>query len=169
MVEVGLPLHQINNTISRLAGIVSLVALAGVVLAGPASAVVIAATLRPVRRLATTASGVSQLTLAQGEVPLAEPVTAPDADPRTEVGKVGVALNAMIEHVTDALASRQTAETNARVFLADASHELRTPLSAIRGYAELARRAGEGQPAELRQLLCRICSQTERMSSLGPV
>ena len=165
-VVVGLPLHQLNDTIGRLAEIVSFVALAGVIAAGPASAAVIGATLRPLRRLATTASRVSQLTLDRGDVPLAERVGTADADPRTEVGQVGIALNSMIEHVTSALTLRQAGEMNARVFLADASHELRTPLAAIHGYAELATRGGDEVPAELRQLLGRIVSQAERMSSL---
>ena len=67
----------------------------------------------------------------------------PDADPRTEVGQVGVALNRMLDNVGAALDARQDSETRLRQFVADASHELRTPLAAIRGYAELTRRAGD--------------------------
>ena len=47
----------------------------------------------------------------------------------------------MLGHVAAALAARQASETRVRQFVADASHELRTPLAAIRGYAELGRRA----------------------------
>ena len=64
----------------------------------------------------------------------------PDADPNTEVGQVGAALNRMLDHVGSALEARQDSETRLRQFVADASHELRTPLAAIRGYAELSRR-----------------------------
>lgn len=166
---VGLPLHELNDTISRLAGIVSLVALAGVVLAGPASAAVTQAALRPLRRLAAAATWVTQLTAERGEVPLAARVTAAraaDADPRTEVGQVGVALNAMIEHVNAALETRQAGEAKARSFLADAGHELRAPLSTIRRYTELAGRAGDDLPDGLREVLERIGAQTDRMSSL---
>jgi two-component system OmpR family sensor kinase len=88
----------------------------------------------------------------------------PDADPRTEVGQVGTALNRMLDHVGWALASRQESETRLRQFLADASHELRTPLSAIRGYAELTRR--DPLPAETEYSLVRISSQAERMTTL---
>ena len=64
----------------------------------------------------------------------------PDADPATEVGQVGAALNHMLDHVGAALEARQDSEMQLRQFVADASHELRTPLAAIRGYAELTRR-----------------------------
>jgi two-component system OmpR family sensor kinase len=166
---VGLPLHQLNDTISRLEAIVALVALAGVVLAGPASAAVIGAALRPLHRLAGAASWVAEMPLDHGQVPLSARVTAAmaaDADPRTEVGQVGVALNAMTEHVSAALESRQVGEANTRSFLADASHELRTPLSAIRRHTELAGRAGDDLPDGLIEVLGRIRAQTDRMSSL---
>ena len=169
LMVVGLPLHELNDTISRLGAIVSLVAFAGVVLAGPASVAVFGPALRPLHRLAAAASMVSQLTLDRGEVPLSARVTAAtaaDADPRTEVGQVGIALNAMIEHVSAALESRQVGEAKTRSFLADASHELRTPLSAIRRHTELAGRSGDDLPDGLGEVLDRIRAQTDRMSSL---
>jgi two-component system, OmpR family, sensor kinase len=118
--------------------------------------------LRPLERVAVTAGRVSRLPLDRGEVELAERV--PDADPRTEVGQVGTALNRMLDHVGWALESRQESETRLRQFLADASHELRTPLAAIRGYAELTRR--DPLPAETEYSLVRISSQAERMTTL---
>ena len=60
-------------------------------------------------------------------------------DPRTEVGRLGIALNAMLDRLEDAFAEREASEDRLRRFLADASHELRTPLASIRGYAELFR------------------------------
>ncbi|MDT0353356.1 histidine kinase dimerization/phospho-acceptor domain-containing protein [Pseudonocardia charpentierae] len=51
-----------------------------------------------------------------------------------------------------------------RQFIADASHELRTPLAAIRGYAELTRRAP--LPPDAEYSIARISSQTERMTGL---
>jgi len=62
----------------------------------------------------------------------------PETD-RTEVGRLGMALNRMLERLEEAFSRREASEERLRQFLADASHELRTPLSSIRGYAELYR------------------------------
>jgi two-component system OmpR family sensor kinase len=90
----------------------------------------------------------------------------PDADPRTEVGQVGSALNRMLGHVEAALARRAASEARLRRFAADASHELRTPLAAIRGYAELARRHPGPVPGDIAHALARVQSESERMSVL---
>ena len=103
-------------------------------------------TLRPLDRVAATATRVSELPLRPGQVALAERVPDADTDPRTEVGQVGAALNRMLGHVASALTARQESETRVRQFVADASHELRTPLASIRGYAELTRRGREPVP-----------------------
>jgi two-component system OmpR family sensor kinase len=73
----------------------------------------------------------------------------PDRDPRTEVGRLGRSLNAMLAQVEAAFHARENSEAAARrseermrQFVADASHELRTPLTAIRGYAEYYRQRG---------------------------
>jgi two-component system OmpR family sensor kinase len=162
----GLPLGEVDDIVDRLGVIVLAVALAGLVLAGAASAVVVRINLRPLDRVAATAGRVSRLRLDRGEVALAERVPAGDTDPRTEVGQVGAALNTMIEHVAAALAARHASETQLRQFLADASHELRTPLAAIRGYAELAGRSTDPLPPDVAHALRRVSSQAERMTSL---
>jgi len=162
----GLPLNEVDDIVDRLGVIVLAVALAGLVLAGAASAVVVRINLRPLDRVAATAGRVSRLRLDRGEVALAERVPAGDTDPRTEVGQVGAALNTMIEHVAAALAARHASETQLRQFLADASHELRTPLAAIRGYAELAGRSTDPLPPDVAHALRRVSSQAERMTSL---
>ncbi len=118
--------------------------------------------LRPLERVAETAAAVSALPLDRGEVELVERVR--DVDPHTEVGQVATALNRMLDNVGGALAARQESETRLRQFIADASHELRTPLAAIRGYAELSRRA---RPApETEHAILRISSQADRMTGL---
>ena len=47
------------------------------------------------------------------------------AEPRTEVGKLGLALNTMLDRIEES-------DSRLRRFVADASHELRTPLAAVR-------------------------------------
>jgi two-component system OmpR family sensor kinase len=122
--------------------------------------------LEPLRRLAATATRVSELPLHRGEVALHERVPDADADPRTEVGEVGAALNRMLGHVGSALHARQESETRVRQFVADASHELRTPLASIRGYAELTRRGREPAGPDTRHALGRIESEADRMTTL---
>ncbi|MGB8945579.1 MAG: HAMP domain-containing sensor histidine kinase, partial [Streptomyces sp.] len=120
--------------------------------------------LRPLRRVAATATRVSELPLHSGEVTLYERV--PDTAPNTEVGQVGAALNRMLDHVHSALHARQESETRVRQFVADASHELRTPLASIRGYAELTRRGRESTGPDTRHALGRIESEAQRMTGL---
>src|SRR3982751_6893689 len=136
----GLPMADIVATRNWLIAIEIWIGLAAALLAGLAGAFIIRSNLRPLRRVAATASRVAELPLDRGEVALSVRVPERDTDPRTEVGQVGAALNRMLGHVAGALAARHANETRVRHFLADASHELRTPLAAIRGYAELTRR-----------------------------
>jgi two-component system OmpR family sensor kinase len=120
--------------------------------------------LRPLRRVASTATKVTELPLDSGEVTL--PAGVPDSDPRTEVGRVGAAFNRMLFHVERALGRRAASEARLRRFAADASHELRTPLSAIRGYAELALRHPGPVPEDVTHALRRVESESARMSVL---
>jgi two-component system OmpR family sensor kinase len=158
----GLSERRLQGTVNWMITIEAIVGGATLVLAGVGGVFWVRRELRPLERVAATASRVSTLQLDRGEVDLAERV--PDADPHTEVGQVGTALNRMLDHVGSALAARQDSETRLRQFLADASHELRTPLAAIRGYAELTRRAPLPDDAE--HSLVRISSQAERMTTL---
>ncbi|MEU6826294.1 HAMP domain-containing sensor histidine kinase [Streptomyces atriruber] len=161
---VGLPTAKVQNTLNTLIVVEVCVTAAGLVAASLAGAAMVGVALRPLRRIASTATRVAELPLHSGEVALHE--RAPDADPRTEVGQVGAALNRMLDHVHSALDARQRSETRVRQFVADASHELRTPLASIRGYAELTRRGRESTGPDTRHALGRIESEAERMTGL---
>ncbi|MEJ3653433.1 HAMP domain-containing sensor histidine kinase [Actinomycetes bacterium KLBMP 9759] len=122
--------------------------------------------LRPLDRVARTASEVTHLALDQGDAPTTPRVGAGDTDPRTEVGKVGEALNRLLNHVDDALATRMRRDQRMRRFVTDASHELRTPLAVIHGYAELTRQESDQLPDMTEYALSRIESETKRLSTL---
>ncbi len=158
----GLPEGPLQQTVASLVTTELIVAAITLAIAGVISTVLVRKELQPLERVAATARRVSMLPLDRGEVQLAERV--PDADPDTEVGQVGAALNRMLDHVGAALEARQDSEMQLRQFVADASHELRTPLAAIRGYAELTRRGP--LPDEASHSLSRISSQAERMTTL---
>ncbi len=89
---------------------------------------------------------------------------ADDGD-RTEIGRLGGAINTMLDRIQQAFTSRLRSEQKVRQFAADASHELRTPLTTIRGYAELYRQGALG-PDELPNAMRRIEQESERMSML---
>ena len=160
----GLPLGQISDTLHDLAvtelGVFGLVLL----LAGVLGTGWVGLSLRPLRRVAATASQVAELPLESGEVEF--PAGVPDTDPRTETGQLGAAFNRMLGHMQTALARRNASETRLRRFAADASHELRTPLAAIRGYAELALRRPGDSPEPVMHALRRVLSESTRMTVL---
>ncbi|MFC0597974.1 sensor histidine kinase [Streptomyces palmae] len=160
----GLPLHPVEDTVHRLELVEVLVFGSALLVTGVAGALWVRLSLRPLRRVAGTATEVTGLPLSSGEVAMPDPV--PDADPRTEVGQVAAALNRMLGHVGDALARRHASEERLRRFAADASHELRTPVATVRAHSELALRHTEGLPEEVRHALLRIQSESRRMSVL---
>lgn len=163
---VALPTQDVDDNINALILIEISVTVAGLVAAGIAGYVLVGIATRPLRKVANTATRVSELPLHTGEVNLSERVPESECDPHTEVGQVGSALNRMLDHVHGALHARQQSETRVRQFVADASHELRTPLASIRGYAELTRRGREQVGPDTRHALGRIESEAGRMTLL---
>ncbi|MFD8689912.1 ATP-binding protein [Streptomyces sp. NPDC059651] len=165
-VLVGIPTSEVSGALNTLILVEVCVTGAGLIAAGIAGAAMVTVALRPLRRVAATATRVSELPLHSGEVALLERVPDAEADPRTEVGQVGAALNRMLGHVGSALDARQKSEMRVRQFVADASHELRTPLASIRGYAELTRRGRENTGPDTRHALGRIESEAQRMTGM---
>lgn len=163
---VAIPTTDVTSTINTLILVEVSVTVAGLIAAGIAGSVLVGLALRPLRKVASTATRVSELPLHTGEVTLYERVPESEADPHTEVGQVGAALNRMLDHIHSALHARQQSEMRVRQFVADASHELRTPLASIRGYAELTRRGREETGPDTRHALGRIESEAGRMTLL---
>jgi signal transduction histidine kinase len=170
-VVVAASLDGIDSTTRQLrlidlvVSLVVLVALAGV------GAAIVRASLRPLVDIEQTARAIAAGDLTR---------RVPDRDPRTEVGRLGRALNTMLAQIESAFGARAASEASARRseeaarhsedrmrrFVADASHELRTPLTTIRGFAELYRQGAARDPAELDRLMRRIEDQAARMGLL---
>jgi two-component system OmpR family sensor kinase len=163
---VGLPYNQISGPLVTQGILVVLFNAAAIGAAFLVARKVVERTLRPLNRLADTAAKVSNLPLAAGEVDVPVRVDEADTNPESEVGRVGQALNQMLDHVEGALEARHRSETQVRQFVADASHELRNPLAAIRGYAELTRHGREELPEDIGHALERIEGESDRMSAL---
>ncbi len=164
-IVTGLPRDEVQGTMAQLLTVITLATLGGLILLALTTAITIRVSLRPLRAVAGTATRVANQPLDRGEVSITERVPASEADPRTETGMVGAALNTLLDHVNDSLAARQKNEERMRRFVADASHELRTPLASIRGYSELSLRDRE-LPETAQTALERIQAQSLRMTRL---
>ncbi|MFJ9541500.1 sensor histidine kinase [Streptomyces sp. NPDC101225] len=160
----GLPLEPVQAAVHRLELVAGIVFGAALTLTGVAGALWVRWSLRPLSRVAATATRVSELPLASGEVAL--PPRAPESDPRGEVGRVAGAFNRMLGHVEDALTKRHASEERLRSFAADASHELRTPVATVRGHAELALLHPGPVPPQITRALERIAAESGRMGSM---
>jgi two-component system OmpR family sensor kinase len=154
---VASSLAGVDSTLHRLVLIellVTLAVLGGLALLG---LWVIRVGLRPLTEI-----GAAAATIAAGD--LSHRVAR--ADERTEVGRLGLALNAMLAQIETAFRARESSERKLRRFVADASHELRTPLAAVRAYSELFSRGAAQRPADLERSMAGISRESERMSVL---
>lgn len=165
VIVTGLSMSNVDATLIQMLVIFGILAVIALAAATTAGAVIIRRALAPLRRVAQTATEVVELPLDRGEVALPVRVAESDANPATEVGQLGSALNRMLDHISAALSARQASETRVRQFVADASHELRTPLAAIRGYTELTQRMGDDREA-VEHAMSRVASETQRMTRL---
>ncbi len=154
---VAVPLREVHQTLDRLLVVEALV-IGGVLLAlGVSAFFVVKLGLRPLDRIEVTAGQIAAGDLSRRVSP---------ANPRTEVGRLGLALNAMLDRLEQAFSQRKASEERLRRFLADASHELRTPLASIRGYAELFRMGATEDAADTEMAMRRIEEESKRMGVL---
>jgi two-component system, OmpR family, sensor kinase len=153
----AVPLREVDQTLNQLLLVEGLV-IGGVLLAlGLSAYFVVRLGLRPLDRIEVTAGKIAAGQLSRRVSP---------ADSRSEVGRLGLALNAMLDRLEKAFADRTLSEERLRQFLADASHELRTPLASIRGYAELHRMGATGDAAGTELAMRRIEDESKRMGVL---
>jgi two-component system, OmpR family, sensor kinase len=157
MLIVATRLTSVDATLRRLL-LIELLVTAGVLAALAALGLwVVRIGLRPLGAINTTAAAIADGDLSQ---------RVRRAEPHTEVGRLGLALNAMLGQIESAFNARAASERKLRRFIADASHELRTPLAAVRAYAELFERGADRRPEDLARSMEGICRESERMSLL---
>ena len=154
---VAVPLTEAFETLNRLVLVEGLVIVGILLVIAAVAWVVVRNSLLPLDRIGHTAGRI-----AGGD--LSHRVEA--TDERTEVGRVGVALNRMLDRLEQAFSERQASEDRLRQFIADASHELRTPLASIRGYAELHRMGAARSDEDVEKAMRRIEDEAARMGVL---
>ena len=154
---VAVSLSDVNGSLTRLERIEAVVIISVLVALAILAWFGIRLGLRPRDRIGATAGAIAAGDLSRRVSP---------ADGRTEVGRLGLALNAMLGQIEQAFGKQRRSEEQLRRFLSDASHELRTPLTAIRGYAELFRRGVATSPDEVARAMERIEDEAARMGIL---
>ncbi|HXZ99946.1 MAG TPA: HAMP domain-containing sensor histidine kinase [Candidatus Binatia bacterium] len=157
LVVAAVPMDTYDASLGHLLLLEVLVGLAVVVLLVLAAWLIVRRGLRPLDRMAATAHAIAGGELGRRVTP---------SDQESEVGRLGLALNTMLEQLEAAFAQRVAVEQRLRQFVSDASHELRTPLTSMRGYAELLRRNPGMSPEELEMAIRRIEDEARRMGLL---
>ncbi|MBO4209917.1 sensor histidine kinase [Micromonospora echinofusca] len=189
-IAVGQNMVDIDQAVRQLVWIDVLVGGAVLILLASLGAAIVRTSLKPLVQIEQTAAAIAggDLTRRVPDPEYGEP------EPRSELGRLSRALNAMLTQIEAAFTARAASETAARSaesaardaahaaqvseararrseermrqFIADASHELRTPLTTIRGFAELYRQGAVASPEDTARLLRRIEDEASRMGLL---
>jgi two-component system OmpR family sensor kinase len=161
LITVAIDLSDLEHTVRSLVWLQVGIGVVVLVVVGIAGFAVVQRSLKPLSEVEKTAAAI-----ASGQLDR----RVPERDPRTEVGRLSLALNGMLAQIQRAMASSESSaekargsEERMRRFITDASHELRTPLTTIRGFAELYR---QGAARDVAMLLSRIESEASRMGLL---
>jgi two-component system OmpR family sensor kinase len=156
-VVVGASLDEVYTTVEKLQIAFLVIGGAVLVLLGGVGAFAVRAGLRPLRRIEQRTAQIAGGDLSR---------RMPELPTSTEVGRLSLALNGMLDQIETAFAARAASEAKMRRFVADASHELRTPLAGIRGFAELYRMGALRDEADVKRTMGRIEAEAQRLGGL---
>ncbi|MFI5282973.1 MAG: sensor histidine kinase [Candidatus Dormibacterales bacterium] len=156
-VVFAIPLGDVQSTLNQLLLLELKIGLGVVIGTAILALLIIRFGLRPLQRM----GGVAQQIAAGDLSRRVEPATS-----KTEIGRLGLALNSMLSQIEAAFAERTASNQRLRRFIADASHELRTPLTSVRGYSEMLRRGAAKSPEDSELARRRIEEEAVRMSAL---
>jgi two-component system OmpR family sensor kinase len=150
-------LDGVNKTVGQLELILVIGSAAAGLLAAGGVAWIMRRGLRPIETMAGQADAITAGDLNSRVGP---------QDPRTEVGRLGVALNGMLARIEDFISEREASQEATRRFFADASHELRTPLASLRANAELYQQGALPRGDQVDEAMRRIALEAKRMGGL---
>jgi len=149
-------LSDVNATVSRF----RLILIAGSAAAGllifAGVVLVMRRGLRPLETMATRADLISATHLN----------LLTDIESRSEVGRLGTALNGMLARIETSVAEQEASQELTRRFFADASHELRNPLASLLANAELYQQGALDRPEQIDEAMRRIVLEARRMGAL---
>jgi two-component system OmpR family sensor kinase len=148
---------DVNKTVGRLWIILIIGSAAAALIVAAGVVLVLRRGLRPIETMASQADRISAGDLTDRVSP---------QDSRTEVGRLGTALNGMLARIEASVAEREASQEQTRRFFADASHELRTPLASLRANAELYQQGALRRRPEVDEAMRRITLEAMRMSKL---
>jgi two-component system, OmpR family, sensor kinase len=149
--------RAVDESVARLGVILVLGSVAVGVLVFLGVTVVVRRGLLPIEAMAARADRITAGDLTERVSP---------ADPATEVGRLGAALNGMLARIETFVAEREASTELTRRFFADASHELRTPLASLRANAELYQQGALPARRQVDEAMRRIALEAQRMSGL---
>ncbi len=150
-------LGGVDNTVGRLELILIIGSAVAGLLAAGGTAWLVRRGLRPVEAMAGQADKISAGDLTGRVSP---------HDGRTEVGRLGTALNGMLSRIQGFVTEREASQRAARRFFTDASHELRTPLATLRANAELYLQGALTEREQVDEAMRRIAAEAKRMGGL---
>jgi two-component system OmpR family sensor kinase len=153
----GASLNQVDSTMGRVERIIGVGSIAVVLLIGLGVFLVLRRGLRPIEAMAKQADRITAGDLTERVTP---------QSPRSEVGRLGTALNGMLARIETGVLEREASQQQMRRFFADASHELRTPLASLRANAELYQQGALTSPDQVDEVMRRITLETRRMGQL---
>ncbi|HEV2140618.1 MAG TPA: ATP-binding protein [Candidatus Dormibacteraeota bacterium] len=156
-VVLAIPLTDVQSTLDHLLQLEALISLGVVAATAIIALLIVRIGLRPLEKMGAVAQDIAAGDLSRR----VEPATG-----KTEIGRLGLALNGMLSQIESAFAERTASNARLRRFVADASHELRTPLTSIRGYSEMLRRGAAESPADADLARRRIEEESIRMTGL---
>ena len=157
LVVISTSLDSVINTVSRMRDIMIIGSAGVVLLIGLGVFWLLWRGLRPIETMATQAELITAGNLTDRVTP---------QDPRSEVGRLGSALNGMLGRIEASIDEREADQELMRQFFADASHELRTPLASLRANAELYQQGALPERAQVDEVMRRIGLEARRMSDL---
>jgi two-component system OmpR family sensor kinase len=156
-VVFAIPLTPVQSTLEQLLLLETLIGVGVLAATALLALLIIRIGLRPLQKMGVVAEDIAAGDLTRR----VEPST-----PKTEIGRLGLALNGMLSQIEAAFEERTESNTRLRRFIADASHELRTPLTSIRGYSEMLRRGASKSLTDAEVARRRIEEESVRMSVL---
>ncbi|WP_110588272.1 HAMP domain-containing sensor histidine kinase [Microbacterium suaedae] len=154
---VAMPLNDVDSFVTTYIGVFTTMTVLTLIVGALGTRWLVTLAFRRLGQVESTA-----MSIADGD--FAQRMT--DIEPTTEVGRLKIAINTMLDRLDESFAERDATVEKMRRFIGDASHELRTPLVSVRGYAELYRMGAMQTPEDTARAMERIEKEAQRMTSL---